>query len=290
MFDRKLIRKIKERHKENVINNLHDNEKHVVLKESEPVKDDIMIIPESENIIDYPVLFNNENNNDIKRLINDLTEYWEELKNKYSENHQQINNVDFYIVDSFKDIQKIIKINTKYFGDNHDVLDLIENMRCQYKRYERSDYKNYIDIGATFFTNIYGITDSGPIVSVSGLLNDVYQLFIILKDFIDYDKILEIFKVEILHEMGHVLHIFDLFEDYNVYDAKTIFYDELKETNKLVKEYYESNTEYGIVFDEFYHTRCPSEIEADAAVNLSIDYIKYIFGIIHDCVEKQYNI
>lgn len=220
----------------------------------------------------------------ILRIINEAEAYWEELVKKYGEKYKGLNKetVVFTIIDSISDILRMYDIYEHTFGFHiggaPGFADMVKYHRNENEviKFDDNSHQKYYTL---FTTDCFGFYDSGPIMSVTGFIdNIVYHTYYLKKCGYTDDMIVEAYKIIMTHEMGHVIDRFRYLNDYPYYEMSTKLSEDYKESDKKLDEYYEIKADERPLFLEFYHTQIPAEKRANEYVGITIDDIKFSEG------------
>ena len=220
----------------------------------------------------------------ILRIINESEKYWDELIKKYESKYKGLNNstVVFTIIDSISDISRIRRIYDHSFGYNINGSPsfqyMIKEHRTDIVRLDKNDPQIRYDV--LFSTDCFGFYDNGPIMSVTGFIDNIvhHTYYLKSKGYSD-DMVIEAYKIIMSHEMGHVIDKFSYLHKYPYYESLEMNSKCYEESDKILNKYFEMDSdERPASFLEYYHTQVPSEKAANGYVGITLDDIKFSEG------------
>ena len=219
----------------------------------------------------------------ILRIINETEKYWDEFIKKYESKYKGLNNstVVFTIIDSISDISRIRRIYDHSFGYNINGSPSFQSMIKEYRtdivRLDKDDPQ--LRYNVLFSTDCFGFYGNGPIMSVTGFIDNIvhHTYYLKSKGYSD-DMVIEAYKIIITHEMGHVINKFKYLNKYPYYEMIEMLSNRYKESDEILNKYYEMEKDKRPLFIEYYNTQVPAEKEANECVGLTIDDMKFAEG------------
>ena len=219
----------------------------------------------------------------ILRIINESEKHWNELIKKYESKYKGLNNntVVFTIIDSISDISRIRDIYDHSFkyqlNDSSSFQDAIKKHRTDIVRLDEGD--SQMRYNMLFATDYFGFYDNGPIMSVTGFIDNIVHHIIYLKrEGYSDDMVIEAYKIIITHEMGHVIDRFNYLNKYPYYEMIEMIDKCYDESDEMLDKYYEMNSDERPLFLDYYYTQIPAEKMANEYVGITLDDIKFSEG------------
>lgn len=298
-----MIGMIKKKQKKNIERNANkEPAKHMVelAKTAEEVynNDESTIdIPDELNLLDHPTkLVKNMGNfkiSEFEKMVNrlylDLHDYWDSYIEHAKKEYPLIENVDFLMVknrDMLLHISKMYRTyqnpdtfySNKFIDDMHNYIDAV--CRNAYNKPDSSTSSNM----STFH---FGVDiHKGPIMSVILYTSEMLSQLFLFYNNLSYDDILKMYQFRIKHEIGHVLHTYDLFYTLPLYEFMVTKTEEQKKTNELMEEWEKQDPETRECLYTYYYGKCPTEVEANKCVGLGPEGFIEIDKITRECEQK----
>lgn len=272
MFNK--ISMIKKKQKENLKKQINQEDTHMVhvadnTDEAHPiVPPDLHILKNPEFINDIKSDFEKM----VHRLYDDLMNNWKAWQDEYKNDYPYITNVDLLFCDNLKHVDEISKMYARFNRHKHKshkeyfkgLNDYIGPFRTTVQESGNEIVENLMQ------RELYGFDQyDGPVQIVTVCIIPIMKLLFILHNNASYEEILDALLVLLKHEFGHVLDAWNKFYTLPLFECVNTILNENEETNKKTQEWFEQDPEKRVPFAIWYHSECPTEVNADKCVGIT---------------------